>query len=302
MVVLATVLLAGNCIVWDRMPEARWLIAADVALIALVMMLGPGVIPASSPRSWFRDFYIAPVLYLFYRQACLTARALHNGRTYDTILLEADRWLFCVDPTRWLARYAHPLVTEVLQLAYACFYFLFLLVAWDLLRSGKRLQFDAFSFGVAYGFGLSYLAHWLLPSVGPRFVLHSFSGLDAELPGLFLTPCLRAFVNWGGSIVPGTDDRVAMTQAFPDVFLSGHAMMTLALMFWSFRFSSRLRWPVLVTGSLLIASTVYLRYHYVIDVLAGGGLALFCLASEVRLYQAIQRLLAGASRHLERNA
>ncbi len=298
----STVLVACNLMVWPRLPEGRLMIVLDVLLIVLVLLLRSAAMPSSSRLSWLRDLYIAPVIYLFYRQACLIARALHGGRTYDTILVDADRWIFGVDPTRWLAAYTHPLVTEILQLAYASFYLLFLLVTWDLLRSGKRLEFDVFSFGVVYGFGLSYLGYWLLPSVGPRFVLHRFSDLDSELPGRVLTPYLRAFVNWGGAIAPGTNDQSAMAQAFPDVFPSGHVMMTIALIFWGFRFSSGVRWLVFGAGSLLIASTVYLRYHYVIDLMAGAGLAVVCLASHTRLYQLTQRLLTNASRNLERSA
>lgn len=299
---VSTVLLAGSLIVWARIPGGRWMMAADVLLIALVLALRPGAVPTSSNLCWLRDLYIAPVIYLFYGQACLIARALHQGRTFDTLLVDADRWIFGVDPTRWLANYTSPFVTEVLQLAYASFYVLFLLVTWDLLRSGKRKQFEVFSFGVVYGFGLSYLGYWLLPSVGPRFVLHRFSSLDSELPGLVLTPYLRAFVNWGGSIAPGASDQAAMAQAYPDVFPSGHTMMTLALIFWSFKFSSRVRWLIFGAGSLLIASTVYLRYHYVIDLLAGAGLACFCLASHTRLYDLVKGQLTRASRKQEMSA
>ncbi len=291
----SAILVAVTLIVWPRLPEARWMIAADVLLTALVFMLHPGALRSNSRLAWLTDLYFAPVVYLFYRQACLIARPLHNGHTYDSVLVRADRWIFGLDPTSWLAPYTNPLVTEVLQLAYASFYLLFLLVAWDLLRSGKRREFDGFSFGVMYGFGLSYLGYWLLPSVGPRFVLHRFSGLDAELPGLVLTPYLRAFVNWGGSLTRGATDQTAMAQAFPDVFPSGHAMMTIALIFWSFRLSSSVRWLVFGVGSLLVVSTVYLRYHYVIDVVAGAGLAFFCLASYRHLYLLTQRLLRRTS-------
>lgn len=293
--VFSLILLVFGLVVSRRLPEPGWMVAENVLLVALLFVLRPGTVPAGSLLSWVRDLYVAPVVYLFYRQACLIAQAVHGERIYDSLLVRADRWLFGADPTVWLASYTRPFVTEILQLAYASFYLLFLLVAWDLLRSRKRKQFDLFSFGVIYGFGLSYLGYWLLPSVGPRFVLHRFSALDSELPGLVLTPYLRAFVNSGGSITQGVTDQVAMSQAYPDVFPSGHVMMTIALIFWSWKFSSAVRWPVSVIGSLLIVSTVYLRYHYVVDVFAGAGLAGFCLASHRSLYQLTEQWLAGAS-------
>jgi len=300
-VLFSVVLAAASLILSARMPPARWVIAADVLLIAAVMALRPGAMPTSSRLSWLRDLYIAPVIYLFYTQACLIAHALHNGRTCDTILIAADRWIFGVDPTLWLAPYSHPLITEVLQLAYTSFYVLLLSLAWDLVRTGKREEFGVYSFGAVYGFALSYLGYWLLPSIGPRFVLHQFSALDSELPGLVLTPYLRAFVNWGGAIPAGASNQLAMAQTFRDVFPSGHAMMTMAVIFWSFKFSSRARWPIAIAGSLLVVSTVYLRYHYVIDVLAAAGLLGFCLASLPSLYQLTQRLLTRRSSIPRRN-
>jgi membrane-associated phospholipid phosphatase len=299
----STVLAVVSLIAWIRIPVGgRRMIAVDILLIAFVLILRPGAVSTSSRLAWLADFYFAPVIYLFYEQACMIARSLHNGNIYDTLLVNADHSIFGTDPTRWLASHTNPFVTEILQVAYASFYLLLLLVAWDLLRSGKRQEFDVFAFGVVYGFGLSYLGYWLLPSVGPRFVLHDFSKLDSQLPGLIFTPYLRAFVNWGGAIAPGASNQSAMAKAYPDVFPSGHAMMTMALIFWSFRFSSGVRWFILGAGSLLIVSTVYLRYHYVIDVFAGAGLAVFCLATHTRLYQLGQRLLTSVTENLERSA
>jgi membrane-associated phospholipid phosphatase len=33
------------------------------------------------------------------------------------------------------------------------------------------------------------------------------------------------------------------------------------------------RWPVTAVGALLVFATMYLRYHYVVDVIAGAALA-----------------------------
>jgi membrane-associated phospholipid phosphatase len=62
-----------------------------------------------------------------------------------------------------------------------------------------------------------------------------------------------------------------------DVFPSGHAAIALMVQFYYFRwFGRRGFWLLPLTCALLI-STVYLGYHYAIDVIAGAGLAAFCL-------------------------
>src|SRR5438445_6134498 len=62
-----------------------------------------------------------------------------------------------------------------------------------------------------------------------------------------------------------------------DAFPSGHTDITLLSILLAFKFQTRVRWFVAVIGASLIFSTVYLRYHYVIDVIGGAVLALITL-------------------------
>jgi membrane-associated phospholipid phosphatase len=79
--------------------------------------------------------------------------------------------------------------------------------------------------------------------------------------------------------------RLAPRDAFP----SGHALVTLLSMAWAWRYRLWVRWVVTILGALLVVSTVYLRYHYVVDVLAGAVLATLCLA----FAPAVHRWLSG---------
>ena len=62
-----------------------------------------------------------------------------------------------------------------------------------------------------------------------------------------------------------------------DAFPSGHTEMTLCTIILAFQLRARIRWPILVIGSSLIFATVYLRYHYVIDLVGGAVLAMVAL-------------------------
>ncbi|MBI2418737.1 MAG: phosphatase PAP2 family protein, partial [Ignavibacteriales bacterium] len=84
-------------------------------------------------------------------------------------------------------------------------------------------------------------------------------------------------VNTGESIPPGTIDPVSHVQR--DVFPSGHTMMTAMIMYLSVIYRSNTRVFIVITGSLLIFATVYLRYHYVTDVIAGLIFMVFALWS-----------------------
>jgi membrane-associated phospholipid phosphatase len=220
---------------------------------------------------------------------------IRGGRDYDQLLIAIDRNVFGTDPTEWLTRLATPSVTEVLQIGYTSFYVLFILLGWELYRRHSRDRYDFFAFLCAYGFFLSYLGYFLLPAAGPRFTLHDHSRLNSELPGLFLTSYLRWFVNWGGSVPMGVPNDVAMAKAQRDIFPSGHTMMTLVMIHYSFRCQARVRYLILAMGILVITGAVYQRYHYVVDIIAGLLFAVFCLLTSGTVYTYIRKRILGAA-------
>jgi membrane-associated phospholipid phosphatase len=124
-------------------------------------------------------------------------------------------------------------------------------------------------FTLLYGFFLSYIGYLLFPGVGPRFTLHDFYQLNEELPGVFLTNGIRDIINAGESIPKGAANALALAQR--DVFPSGHTQMTLIVMYFAATYKLTSRYVLYTFGTLLIVATVYLRYHYVIDVLAGAA-------------------------------
>jgi membrane-associated phospholipid phosphatase len=191
--------------------------------------------------------------------------------------------LFRVNPTEWLASFSTPLLTEVLQIAYSLFYAIFLAVGLELYRADNS-RFRYFRFTVVYGFFISYVGYFFLPSVGPRFTLHDFSKIDTELPGVLITPALRWFVNIFESITPGLSNSIAAARAQRDVFPSGHTMMTLVAIVFAHRHRLKTRSSMMILGILLIVATVYLRYHYVIDIVAGALLAIACLLTSNMIY------------------
>jgi membrane-associated phospholipid phosphatase len=211
-------------------------------------------------------WYIAPLIFLTFKQIYFMIKPIRVV-DYDWLFIKIDYWIFGANPTQVLEKMAFPLLTEILQVIYSVFYLLPIILALVLLRKKKYLALDFAIFSIVYGFFLSYLGYFALPGIGPRFTLHNFSDLDIRLPGLFLTKYLREFVNLGESIPHSTPNPAEFVQR--DVFPSGHTMITLIVMYLSVRLKSRSRYFFLPVGSLLIFATVYLQYHYVID-LAGG--------------------------------
>jgi len=229
-----------------------------------------------------RDWYPVPGILYIYTQASSIAHSLH-GKDYDTLLIAADRWLFGTDPTVWLYQFSHPLLTEILQLAYSSYYLFFLALFYDFYRRNNKQDFYSGGMMIVYGFYLSYIGYMFVPAVGPRFTLHNFLTFDQELPGILFTPYLREIINSGGGISSGALNPLDVVHR--DAFPSGHTQLTLTAMYLAFNRKSKHRWWLLIVGSLLIVSTVYLRYHYVIDVIAGVLFFFFTLWSGKRVHR-----------------
>jgi membrane-associated phospholipid phosphatase len=205
-----------------------------------------------------------------------------RGVIYDDFLISIDRFIFGTDPTVELYKISNPVLTELLQIVYATFFFLPIILCVEFILKNRTIELDYSSFIIVYGFILSFIGYLLVPAIGPRFTLHDFATNNIEMPGLFLTDMLREIVNSGESIPSGTINPARVVQR--DVFPSGHTQMTLLVIFLAFRFKSRLKYFFLINGTLLIFATVYLRYHYVIDLIAGIVFMIFTLWSGKFIY------------------
>jgi len=218
----------------------------------------------------FRSFYILPVGYMMYAQVH-NYIPLVNPHNYDTVLAAWDRAIFGVNPTQWIHRFAHPVLTEYFQIWYNVFQLMLVVPAIEFYANRRMRTFRVYAMTLLFGFSLSYLLYFIMPAIGPRFEVHDFYGIDRELPGVFLTGPLRDFINAGNNITPDMQNPYDVVNR--DCMPSGHTMMSVLGILLAWRFRSRWRWLITIGGISIIISTVYLRYHYVVDLMAGTALA-----------------------------
>ncbi|MFQ5894595.1 MAG: phosphatase PAP2 family protein [Nitrospinota bacterium] len=232
-------------------PGAPWLPFEYAALLAgLVALIA--LDPRGRLLRLFHAFYPVPVVLLVFDS--LKSLIPHvNPRDLDPLLIRADLWLFGVHPTVWLERLTTPFLTDLMHLAYVTYYPMPLLLAIRLWRRGDQAAFDQAAFSLVLVFFASYAGYFLVPAIGPSHTLTSFQSLPLEG---WLTPWIRSTITYLEGI---------KRDAFP----SGHAAIAVAVVGLAARVDRReLPWLIpAVTGLLL--STVYTRYHYVVDVLAG---------------------------------
>lgn len=232
-----------------------------------------------------RDWYWYPIILVVFKEVYFIIQALELTDK-DRVLIYIDRLIFGTDPTHWFMKFSHPVLTEYLQICYSTFYFIILAAP---LYAYIKKNYDEYFYSfyiILLGFYISYIGYILVPAIGPRFTLHDFYTLDTELPGLFLYKPLRLVINLGESIPPNTS--IAALVAQRDCFPSGHTEMTLLAIYLSFKYKQKIKWILLIVGISLIIATVYLRYHYVIDVFAGAFAALLVIV----IAQPISKLIS----------
>ncbi|MCX5850697.1 MAG: phosphatase PAP2 family protein [Deltaproteobacteria bacterium] len=228
-------------------------LAAAVFAVARLHRYRGGMIIA-----FIRDWYVLPLLLFIYMEHKVLI-PLINPHDVDDLLIILDRLLFFGhDPTVLMEKIMLPPLTELAQIVYASFYFLPLtlcVLAW---RRDREVTFHVVASTILIGFFVSYAGYYLTPALGPRFTLAHLQG--APLTGVLTFDIIRSSLDAAEGI---------MRDCCP----SGHVMISMLTILLARRIGSRFFIPVIAWTLLLSFSTVYLRYHYVVDLIAGVGLA-----------------------------
>ncbi len=185
-----------------------------------------------------------------------------NPEDIDPILIRLDYLIFNNHPTVMLERIMSPLLTDILQLAYTTYYFIPISFGIFILRNNQRKEFDRVLFLILFCYYLSYLGYILMPALGPRFTINHLQ--TTELQGFIIAEPIQRLL-----------DQLEGIKR--DAFPSGHTGIPLTVLYLAYRFEKRFFWILLPVVSALIFSTVYCRYHYVVDVIAGFGLTLLTI-------------------------
>ncbi len=254
----ALLLFAAGLARFERLENRGVLLRMIVvaAVPALVAFLRARVSSPSKTLQVLFDFYVIACVLVIFDGLGPLIRAV-NPVDRDASLIAFDRWLFGVDPTVWLERFATPFLSDVLTVCYALYYFHpivlgALVYADDLRRPPETREFSRYAFVMVLVFYVSYAGYFLVPAIGPRFTV-THTG-----------PLPRGAVS---RVIDGTLDKLESNKR--DCFPSGHTMVVTAVLLEAARRSKKTFFWFLPFAAGLVAATVYGRYHYVADVLAG---------------------------------
>ena len=188
----------------------------------------------------------------------------------DPLVAQWEQQLFGCQPSvlfmqklPWLA------LSEMFYISYFSYYVMIAGVGFALFLRSRR-QFFHYISVISFLFYVCYLIYIVLPVIGSRAFFRQVDGYA----------------------LPEATQRLALTDAYPDnvqvgiffhimkwvyrvfeapgaAFPSSHVAVSLCTVFFSFRYLRPIRYFHLALAILLCFATVYCRYHYLVDVLAG---------------------------------
>jgi membrane-associated phospholipid phosphatase len=280
---LSSIYILLSILFFNQIEWSGRLIGVNVLIFIVVSLLAYfNSIKKSLLLDVVHNFYIIPMVLVMFKQIFFFIPIVHP-HDYDTMLIAWDKALFGVNPTEALHHLTNPYLTEFLQLCYMSFFFHGLAQGIEMYRNNRKDAVRTIARMIGFGYFVSYLLYFVFPAIGPRFTVHDFANLSNEIPGLWLTEPIRHFINAGDNIALG--ELHPMVVVNRDCMPSGHTMMTVMNIILSFQLRSKQRWIFLFIGGCLIFSTVYLRYHYAVDVLAGLVCAIIVMWLEPKLWR-----------------
>ncbi len=203
-----------------------------------------------------------------------------SERTVDGELLAFDLRVFHVEPALAWDRFVTPVTTE--WFAFFYFGYFFLLSAHVLpimLASKNTFRLAHFALGIFLLFCTGHLIYMIVPGYGPYRALAG--EFHHELTGGPFWHAVQATVSAGG--------------AQKDIFPSLHTAAPTYFALFSYRHRKALpykyTWMVVGFCALqIICATMFLRWHYLIDIIAGITLAIFaCTLGEALVVRDAKR-------------
>jgi hypothetical protein len=295
-------------LVIGRLFGARWdvrlstmllpgLAAPGIILVRLAPRLGAVVRDEPGARVWLRALVRDTLR--DWLPLVLVACVFDNLEDYTGIIrkIPIDDWLyrtdvalFGVEPTVAVARLYRPLLTDWMATCYGIFFITPMFLGIALCLRGRGADFREMATAVMLQMWLGFFLFICLPAGPPRYypLLHD-SVFRSRIPSLLgINDYLQG--TWD------TYDPLLVRSAFPSLHCA-YGLMT-AIYAWRFgdgvfpRHPRLFFWVTLPLQLSLFASTVYLRHHWIPDMVVGWTVSLVACTVAPWLWRRWPRLSA----------
>jgi membrane-associated phospholipid phosphatase len=233
---------------------ARWYIFLSIHIAAVLGILSLHFVPGPlSPLLQFvRDWYVLATILLFYWGVKPLTQMVFQGMFDDRIVRWENR-LFKGQPSTYLsARFPSVALSEYLHLCYLSYYFIPVFLPTMLYFRGKGEAFFETLFAELFTFNLCLIWYIFFPVAGPRYSSEKIDESLSSRPLCRLTHAILSRASTKGAAFPSSHSALAIV-----VLLCGarYDLVSFVILF------------PFCTG--LVVGTVYGRFHYALDAVAG---------------------------------
>ncbi len=247
----------------DRHASIRTVIIDVSFYVAGIVLTRGGILrPASFASSLVYRLTVFFPVFVSYFQLRFILPAV-SPHSVDADLLAFDLRFFGYEPSLAWDRFVSPHTTEWFAFFYFGYFFLLVLHVLPIMLYAKsRARIAHFSLGIVLVFCTGQLLYMAVPGWGPY--RHLAGHFDHALEGGLFWRLVKATVDAGGSQ--------------KDIFPSLHTAAPSYFAIYSFMhrrvFPFRFTWPFMAfAASQIIIATMFLRWHYLVDIVAGMALA-----------------------------
>jgi membrane-associated phospholipid phosphatase len=239
-----------------------------------------------------RDWFPFLVILLMYYSLWGEATHLLVTKDRDAALIALDQRLFGFQASVALQRFVSAPLTAWMQFAYAFHIWNIPLVACFIYLRRPRARFREMMCGLIVISFFGLLGYLLVPAIGPMYTLREHYTVGLSQPIEMFNRQM---------------DFMDYARIQRDVFPSLHVGISFVVWLYAWRNSRRLFWILMPLVLSLWVSTVYLRYHYLVDCVTGLIVApasfalanwLFARFGDLRLTVALPQAWAALVRRL----
>lgn len=249
----------------DRAECAAWVAADLAAYLAVVVLVRGAVLPWGGAASSL--LYRAAILGVVSGSYLQLRRILPAVSPWadDARIYWIDLHIFGAEPAIALDRYVSPAATEWFSFFYFSYFMIVLAhVLPMLLLERDLLVLSRFAVGLLLVFLTAHVLYMVVPGRGPYWYLAAEFGHPLQ----------------GGAFWRLVGRAVQAGGAQKDIFPSLHTAVPTYLAMFSFRHRNlspfKYTWGVIAFfATQIIIATMFLRWHYLVDVIAGLFLAVF---------------------------
>lgn len=244
--------------------EGWWLLILKNAGAALAFLLV--VYFSQRAKQKFLRFFLrvaaVTLAYAYLFGAVDKLQHILHGEWFDYYVLDAEQYLFGVQPTLWLEHFTAPALTEWMMFAYVVYVPLYPVLCGIIYYLRGDVAMEDYFFTLGFTNILCDLGFILFPVAGPMATIGEI--YTVPLNGYvwtYLGELMRSQLHYIGGTIP-----------------SPHCAAATIMWVMAFRYhrpSFYILTPIILS---LYVSTFYCRYHYVTDAVIGIAVAFLALA------------------------